>query len=211
MRRAERRKQRRQERERGGGQRRSFPWFTLLVVGVVLVFGYLGARQLGVFDVTPAVPTIDPRTIQPYPGQQVATMEAKHIQPNESFTAYNTTPPNSGPHWNTPGLGPINWGVYTTQQRNEGVVHNLEHGGVLVAYDPSVGQDVIDQLKAIYASWPRDPQFNEKKIIIEPYSGMDTKIAVTAWGWIAKFDTFDKARIQGFILAHIEQGPEKAA
>jgi Protein of unknown function (DUF3105) len=207
MRRAERRKQKRQERV--SARRRSFPWFTLLVVGVVLVFGYLGARQLGIFEVTPPVPTIDPRTIQPYQGQQVATMEAKHILPTESFNAYNTNPPNSGPHWSAQGIGPINWTVYTTQQRNEGVVHNLEHGGVLLAYDPSVGQDVVEKLKAVRAGWPKD-KYGEVKIIIEPYAGMDAKIALTAWGWIDKMDTFDQARIQGFILAHIGKGPEDA-
>jgi hypothetical protein len=206
MRRAERRKQKRQER---GGSQRTFPWFTLLVVAVVLVFGYLLAKQIGIFDVTPPVPTIDPRQIQPNQGQQVTTMDPKHINPNESFTAYNTTPPNSGPHWSAQGLGPINWAVYTTQQRNEGVVHNLEHGGVLIAYDPSVGQDVVDKLKAIRSSWPKD-KFNEVKIIVEPYSGMDAKIALTAWGWIDKMDAFDQTRILGFILAHIDKGPEDA-
>lgn len=211
-RRAERRKQRRQERERGHAPDRgwSLPWFTLLVVGVIVVFGYLAARQVGVFDAAPSVPTIDPRTIQANQGQQVAVMDPKHIDPSENFTAYNTTPPNSGPHWSVAGRYPISWGIYTTQQRNEGVVHNLEHGGILIAYDPSVGQDVIDKVKAIYSSWPKDTQFNEKKIIIEPYAGMDAKIALTAWGWIDKMDTFDQARIQGFILAHIGKGPENA-
>jgi hypothetical protein len=199
VRRAERRKQRRQAPSR----QRSLPWFTLLVVGVVLVFGYLAARQLGVFTVAPT------QSIQPSVGQQVSAMEPKHILPTESFNAYNTNPPNSGPHWNAAGIGPIGWGVYTTQQRNEGVVHNLEHGGILIAYDPSVGPDVVDKLKAIRSNWPRD-KYNEVKIIIEPYAGMDAKIALTAWGWIDKMDIFDQARIQGFILAHIGKGPEDA-
>jgi hypothetical protein len=99
--------------------------------------------------------------------------------------------------------------VYTTQQRNEGVVHNLEHGGVLVAYDPSLPQDIVDKLKAIRSGWPKD-KYGEVKIVIEPYSGMDTKIALTAWGWIDKMDTFDQNRIQGFVLAHIDRGPEDA-
>jgi hypothetical protein len=208
MRRAERRKQR--QRERGGARRRSFPWFSLLVIGVVLVFGYLLARQIGVFDVQPVVPTVDPRTIQLNQGTKVAAMEGRHIDPSESFTAYNTNPPNSGPHWSAQGLGPIGWTVYTTQQRNEGVVHNLEHGGILIAYNPSVGQDVIDKLKTIRASWPKD-KYNEVKIVVEPYPSLtDAKIALTAWGWIDKMDTFDQARIQGFIAAHIDQGPEDA-
>src|SRR2546428_3140115 len=209
VRRAERRKERRQGR--AAAQRRSVPWFSLLVVGVAVVFGYLLLRQIGVFDVTPSVPTVNPSTIQLNQGTQVAAMEGTHINTSQSFSAYNTTPPNSGPHWNAQGLGPIGWTVYSTQQRNEGVVHNLEHGGILIAYDPSVGQDVIDKLKTIRAGWPRD-KYGEVKIILEPYSGMtDARIALTAWGWIDKMDTYDQARILGFIAAHIDKGPEDAA
>ena len=40
---------------------------------------------------------------------------------------------------------------------------------------------------------------------------MDSKIALTAWNWIDKLDSFDEKRIESFIDSHRDQGPEKTA
>lgn len=207
IRRAERRKERR--KQQGRGTARSFPWFSALVVGVVVVLGILGLRAAGAFDALPTGPGVDPSRIKANVGTAVTPMEGTHIDLSASFSSYNTTPPNSGPHWSAQGRGPISWSAYTTTQRNEGVVHNLEHGGILVAYDPALPQDQIDLLRAMRSRWPRD-KYGVVKIIVEPYSGMDAKIALTAWGYIDKMDAYDEQRILGFVRAHIDQGPEDA-
>lgn len=201
MKREERRKNRRSARGR------SVPWFSLLVVGVVVVFAFLLLRSFGVFDEKVTGPDINPSQVQPNIGTKTTEMAGTHIGANESFSSYNTTPPSSGPHWNIAGRGPIQWGVYTTQQRNEGVVHNLEHGGILIAYN-GISEEDVAKLRSIRSRWPRGPT-GSVKIIIEPYPGLtDAKIALTAWGFIDKMDVFDERRILGFIGAHINQGPE---
>ena len=212
--RAERRAERRKQKARSRAPQRAVPWFSALVVGVLLVGGFLLLRNFGVFESSSSAivtgPDINPAQVTPNVGQQVPTMDATHIDLSQSFTQYNTTPPNSGPHWNAAGRGPIGWGVYTTQQRNEGVVHNLEHGGVLIAYDPSVSDQDVANLNSIRRRWPKD-RFSEVKIIIEPYAGLGQgTIAMTAWGYIDKMTTYDERRIQGFIAAHIDRGPEDA-
>ena len=40
------------------------------------------------------------------------------------------------------------------------------------------------------------------KVVMSPYPGMPTKIALTAWTFIDAFDEFDENRIKDFINAH---------
>ncbi len=47
------------------------------------------------------------------------------------------------------------------------------------------------------------------KLIVVPRPQLDTTIALTAWGYIDKFDAFDAGRIERFIDYHRDQGPEK--
>ncbi len=47
------------------------------------------------------------------------------------------------------------------------------------------------------------------KLIVVPRPQLDTTIALTAWGYIDKFDQFDAGRIERFIDFHRDQGPEK--
>ncbi|MCH8309882.1 MAG: DUF3105 domain-containing protein [Chloroflexi bacterium] len=51
------------------------------------------------------------------------------------------------------------------------------------------------------------------KVILNPYPDMDTKIALTAWTFIDKFDDFDEERISDFIGSHESSpnAPEAAA
>ncbi len=48
-----------------------------------------------------------------------------------------------------------------------------------------------------------------ERIIIVPRSSLDATIAVTTWDRIDKMDTFDKKRIQAFIEAFHNKGPEQ--
>lgn len=62
---------------------------------------------------------------------------------------------------------------------------------------------LVDQLISIY----------EKKVklrlIVLPRPNLDSRIALTAWGYLDKFNEFDQTRIEKFIDAHLNQGPEK--
>ncbi len=41
-----------------------------------------------------------------------------------------------------------------------------------------------------------------QQVILAPFPGMDRRIALTAWGWIDKFDEFDEQRNVRFIKAY---------
>ncbi|MBI2268583.1 MAG: DUF3105 domain-containing protein [Candidatus Blackburnbacteria bacterium] len=62
---------------------------------------------------------------------------------------------------------------------------------------------LISQLADVYE------KEGKKKIIIVPRPSLDTRIALTAWTRIDKFDNFDEGRIKKFIETFRNRGPEK--
>jgi len=133
------------------------------------------------------------RAVANLPGQQLADLGNQHIPTVETPHApYNSDPPTSGPH--LPYIAP--WGVHTRPIPPELQVHNLEDGGVMVQYNcPSACPDVVEKLKAIVQGYP-------DRVILAPYPGMKTRIALTAWTRIDTFDQVDESRIKGFIKAY---------
>lgn len=61
---------------------------------------------------------------------------------------------------------------------------------------------LVDQLTEIY------DKKGQKRLIIVPNPTIDTRIALTAWTYIDSFNEFDSARIERFIDAHLNKGPE---
>ena len=124
-------------------------------------------------------------------GRSVSVMpSASHISnPNETVE-YSTTPPTSGNHWFTPS----DCGIYDAELADERVVHNMEHGHVIISYnlsDPGeVGRliDVAEGLSQL-GMWG----------IVRPYSKIEPgTVAMTAWGVIDEAQGVDEDRIREF-------------
>src|SRR5262245_59267371 len=64
-------------------------------------------------------------------GEDVSIQYAGHVQPGESHTPYNSDPPTSGEHYPVPAQA----GFYTEALPDEQLVHNLEHGYVIIWYN----------------------------------------------------------------------------
>lgn len=129
----------------------------------------------------------------PKPGQAVANMGNAHITETQiGSNVYNSTPPTSGPH-----VGNLaSWGIHSQPIPNEQQIHNLEDGGVMVQYNCLDGcEDLVAQLSAIVKTY-------EEGVVLAPYPGMDSRIALTAWTRIDTLDDFDQARIERFIKAY---------
>lgn len=43
---------------------------------------------------------------------------------------------------------------------------------------------------------------HQEQVVLAPYPGMDSRITLTAWTQIDKFDNFDQQRIERFIKAY---------
>ena len=75
-----------------------------------------------------------------------------HIEVGAPHEPYSTNPPTSGPHYNAQGLGPVLTGFYedATEAPTEGVVHNLEHGQIVIWYNPDAPANVLEDIEFLY-------------------------------------------------------------
>lgn len=130
------------------------------------------------------------------PKQYEAGSEGVEIEGVETFenvtehvdgtVEYEQNPPAGGPHnavW-------LNCGIYSQSVPNENAVHSLEHGAVWVTYDPDeVTGDELDTLKSHLPS---------SYVILSPYEGLDSPIALSSWNHQLKLESADDERIGEF-------------
>lgn len=138
--------------------------------------------------------------------------------PMETAVKYATNPPVFGPHdpeWTKAG-------VYDQLQSDRNTTHSLEHGYVIMYYKcglkseqgnkEATSSPQLDfnsdcqvkksQLEAIYN------KKGKHKLIVVPRANLETDFALTAWGYLDKFNGFNERRITSFINAHLDNGPE---
>jgi hypothetical protein len=130
--------------------------------------------------------------------QTFATQTRDHIKQNQPHPAYSSNPPTSGWHWDNPQ----DWGIYTSPQVQEQLVHNLEHGGIVVQYNnlgPADVQRLADLVK-------RDSHH----MILAPYPDLpaDAKVALTAWDHLQTCTGVDETALSAFVSAYRDKGPE---
>ncbi len=140
------------------------------------------------------------------PGTFYPEIGSEHIGLNDSLPkAYNSNPPSSGAHYDKSA----NWGIYDYEVNEKIFLHNLEHGGVWIAYRPGISQGAIDDLKGIIGEYSGD------KFVMAPRSANDADIAVVSWGRVSKFmlagehlTDGQKDEIRNFYRSLRDRGPE---
>jgi hypothetical protein len=210
--RRERERTRQQRRRSGGGgsspRRIGQGWIVLgVIVGLVALI--LVARSLGAFD-APAAP-IDVNASEFDPagqvvGTKIESLGNSHVPQGQRVVSYNSVPPTSGEHWPTPAP----WGIKDATLPNEVTTHNLEHGGVVIAYN-NLAPSEVEELKRIVRQLMSS---GFPKVILEPYAELkDAKVALTAWTWLYKLPTVDQTQIVRFFRAHYDpvEAPERGA
>lgn len=127
------------------------------------------------------------------PATSVPSLGNEHIASLTTWhPPYSSDPPTSGPH--VACIAP--WGRHTAPIPKELQVHNLEDGGVAAQDNcPQGCPELVEKLKAIVDR-------HDRHVLLAPYPGMATRIALTAWGRIDRLDEFDDDRIRGFIDAY---------
>jgi hypothetical protein len=177
----------------------------LLIAGLVvlaIVVGFAGLRAAGVFEPPPA--TADVNAVPALAagatiGTKVDLLPGQHIPVGQSGH-YNSEPPTSGEHWSSSvPPAPAPWGIKDSMLPREVTTHNLEHGGVVIAYNNLSPADA-DKLKGVVRALMNGAY---RKIVLEPYPQLgDAKIALTSWGWILKLQTMDDTQVVQFVRAH---------
>lgn len=169
---------------------------------------------------------------RPLPGEKTSDLGRTHVDVGTEVK-YETNPPTSGPHYSDWKRA----GIYEGVEEDRYLVHSLEHGYIIMSYNcsrqakgliPQVfAQDstnsaqatdsaslnsdfssdeckkLVEQLKSVYE------KKGKNRLIIVPRPSLDSRITLTAWTRIEKMDNFDQNKIERFIDAFRNRGPEQ--
>ncbi len=130
-----------------------------------------------------------------------------HIAEGTAGGPYDSIPATSGAHWSSAD-SPGPWGVYSNAQPEERMLHNMEHGGIVIWYQPArLDATGLASLTNYVQQQITTSQF---KVILTPWSGADFghAVAVTAWNWLLYLDTANVDAVRTFLDAHYGEAPE---
>ncbi|MCY4366756.1 MAG: DUF3105 domain-containing protein [Chloroflexi bacterium] len=134
-------------------------------------------------------------------GEQHVIMPTRiHVSEDQNVD-YSTTPPTSGDHWDW-------WarcGFYEDGLPDERIVHNLEHGNIVVSYNLQEGP-ALEQLKDFMDSFELAPSWAVTRYYDKVPEGT---IALSAWGVLDTMQSVDEDRIEDFFRTYAGTlGPE---
>jgi hypothetical protein len=140
---------------------------------------------------------------------------ATHVNSLTQKLPWNTFPPSNGQHYPEWAV----WGFYTEPVNPRQVVHNEEHGGVVLWWGPDTPAATVERLNELYSDDPAG-------MFGTPIAGLDGKVAITAWtgdparytrngyygeghiGVCPGYDDKTKAAFEAFRDAYRGKGPE---
>ena len=111
---------------------------------------------------------------------------------------YTSNPPASGPH-----NSPVDFGVLRNAAPKEALVHNMEHGGVVVWFNTDDAA-VIEELAAIVTDYID----RRSLVVMSRYTEMEPDtIALTAWTRLDKFPVsdYERKRVTDFVTEHLKR------
>lgn len=145
--------------------------------------------------------------VRPPMGEAISIMtSAPHLAPDTNPGEYNSDPPTSGLHYASDlEAGFYEENIYTYPAAY--LVHNLEHGYVIFWYncdllDETGCTELKSQIRTVM------DELGGVKMIAYPWNSLDVPIAMTSWGRIQKFETFDPEQAKAFYRANLNRAPE---
>jgi hypothetical protein len=156
-----------------------------------------------VFDVGPAAKAA---------GCQLQTKKAtarEHTTSLSDRVKYNTNPPTTGRHYEVPAPD----GIYGEAPQDEQLVHNMEHGRVIIWVKPSLPSKQRADIRALVED-------DSYQMVLVPRKNMPYAVAATAWDadpapngtgeLLLCNDVNDKTfdALRAFRDEHRSQGPE---
>lgn len=161
----------------------------LAIVGASFAFGIVGGGGSGPGGALRAAGC----TFRTLPDQG-----ANHIDSPSETPRYNSDPPTSGTHLSQPAV----WGAYDEPVEKQALIHNLEHGGVVVQYGDKVPEAAVAAINDFYSDDPRG-------LIVAALPKLGGKIALTAWTTLAVCPSYDSNAFDAFLDAYRFKGPER--
>ena len=140
--------------------------------------------------------SLDPSDI-PDESVTYSILGQEHIPVGAPHADYNSNPPTSGDHYDTPAPAR----VYTQELPDETLIHNLEHGHIWLSYQDEEDTDTLETLTEIQAQFP-------SWVVVSPRIANDSPVVAAAWGRLLPLETADTDAITAFILRYRNQAPE---
>ena len=169
-------------------------WPHIQILQVALLMAFLaGGGSFAEAQGRAPVPT--PPGVETFPEEGTA-----HVQ-DKTPVSYKTVPPTSGPH----AEQTYQAGFYGLPLRPEVLVHNLEHGNVVIYYARPLPEPVLNSLRAL-ANQYRGPWDG---VLVVPWNDPQYPIILTAWTKRLRLRKYDEEAIKLFLDAYRGRGPEK--
>jgi Protein of unknown function (DUF3105) len=177
---------------------------TWTVVGVVAVAALIGVivwqNRSGDDRVTPEALAAARQQAGASGVKQFPEAGRTHIAANQPPSNWNSNPPTSGDHLATT-LSP---GVYDSEQDERAIVHNLEHGYVVIQYK-GIPEDQVNQLREFVRERSGD------KLVLAPYSGLPNDgVSLTAWRNLETLQRVDLTVVRAFVNDYMIPGGAKS-
>jgi len=160
----------------------------LIIILGLIIWGFVALAQSGSpegEDFSKAIPVLPNKD---------------HVSSTESFE-YNSNPPTSGPHYDTPAHPGFREDIIEDSH----LIHSMEHGLVWVSYHPRIGEEA-EKLQSIKSPFA----------VITQREANSEDISVASWGRLDTFNLEDKTidaddlqRINDFIIRYSNKGPER--
>lgn len=139
---------------------------------------------------------------RPPAGTESFTEEGNKHVPSAQRVTYATDPPTSGMHWD----GTVKRGFHDQAPAPELLVHNLEHGNVIIYYDPvRLPKPDQDKLKRVAQQFTGEWD----GVVAVPRDDAEYPLILTAWQARLRLQTWDQAKVDKFVDAYRGRGPEQ--
>jgi len=118
---------------------------------------------------------------------------------------YEQMPPLSGPHYGVTAEA----GFYEETPALGAIVHSLEHGAVVIYYDPDTLSETAEADLRAYAN---EHTGTWKSVIVAPNPSDDpaASYVLTAWRHRLRMDSYDEPTVRAFLAEYLGRGPENA-
>ncbi len=120
-----------------------------------------------------------------------------HLSAGETPPVYNSSPATSGKH----AQSPVPCGIIATEVPDQFQVHNLEHGTVVIQYQPDLPETELTSLQDYARSKPGH-------ILVAPRSDLSDPVVVTSWTRMLRLDSLDLNTIDVYYGRYVRTGPE---
>ncbi|MFB6170786.1 MAG: DUF3105 domain-containing protein [Haloarculaceae archaeon] len=137
------------------------------------------------------------QAVQSYPEQP-----RDHVERGTQLD-YDPMPPIGGRHYGTT----ISDGFYEEPQTLGSLVHSLEHGAVIVYYDPAA---ITPEAKASLQAYANEHTGTWQSVIVVPTPVDDPQspYVLTAWRHSLSMDDYDARVVRAFLAEYLGRGPE---